>query len=102
MTLFPPIPSPRTEHKRPEKAMRSTITVMLISLTAAPAMSAEPEPLLPKVRAAVQPEIDQHRAEHQAATMQELAKADSVPALFKPPLRQKAVTDPWGALTELE
>src|SRR5204863_9969941 len=27
---------------------------------------------------------------------------DSVAALFKPPLRQKAIKDPWGALTELE
>src|SRR5206468_168695 len=32
----------------------------------------------------------------------ELAQADGVKALFKPPLRQRAVTDAWGALIELE
>jgi hypothetical protein len=71
-------------------------------LTALSVWAAPPEPVVPKVRAAVQPEIDQHLGDAQKATFLDLAKADSVKALFKPALRQKAVTDPWGALTGLE
>lgn len=81
--------------------MRSLLALAFL-LTTAPMWSAEPEPLVPKVRAAVQPDVDQHRPDAQKATLEMLAAADSIPALFKPPLRQRAVKDPWGALTELE
>jgi hypothetical protein len=63
---------------------------------------AAPQPLVPKVREVVQPEIERHLADAEKATQAELAKADSIRALFKPALRQRAVKDHWGALTELE
>src|SRR5204863_7364811 len=82
--------------------MRLLLALFIICLPVACATTAEPEPLVPKVRAAVQPEIDKHLGDAQKAALAELARADTVKALFKPPLRQQAVKDPWGALTELE
>jgi hypothetical protein len=71
-------------------------------LLSVPAAAAPPEAVVPKVRAAVQPEIDTHLGDAQKAAFAELAKADSINALFKSALRQKAVADPWGALADLE
>lgn len=82
--------------------MRTLSTLAAVALTALAVQAAGPEPLVPKVRDAVQPEIDRHLADAQKATLEELAKADGVKARFKPPLRQRAVKDPWGGLAELE
>lgn len=71
-------------------------------LTSLSAAAAPPEAIVPKVRTAVQPEIDRQLVDAQKAAFAELAKADTIDARFKPPLRQKAIADPWGALTELE
>ena len=81
--------------------MRTAVAVLLLSVAGARAADL-PEPLVPKTRDAVQPEIDKHLADAQKATLAELAKADAVKANFKLPLRQKAVKDPWGALADLE
>src|SRR5215203_2610315 len=79
--------------------MRAAILLLIVASTL---RAAGPGPLVPKVRDAVQPEIDRHLADAQKATFQELATADKVKALFKPALRQRAVTDPWAALADLE
>lgn len=79
--------------------MRPAAVLLLI---ASVLRAAGPDPLVPKVRDAVQPEIDRHLADAREATLQELATADQVQALFKPALRQRAVTDPWVALVDLE
>lgn len=80
--------------------MRMTVAVVLLAV--ADARAAGPEPLVPAVKAAVQPEMDRHLADAQKAAFAELAQADGVKAYAKPPLRQRAVRDPWGALAELE
>ena len=79
--------------------MRPAAVLLLIVFTL---QAAGPEPLVPKVRDGVQPEIDRHLADAQKATFQELVTADKVKTLFKPALRQRAVTDPWAALVDLE
>jgi hypothetical protein len=78
--------------------------MMLITLISILAQSppTEPSPILPKVRAAVQPEIDRQLAGVLPATFQELAIADTITAHFKTSLWQRAVKDQWGALTEVE
>lgn len=82
--------------------MRALSSLAVVALTTLAVRAAGPEPLVPKVREAVQPEIDRHLADAQKAAFEELAKADNVKARFKPALRQRAVKDPWGALAELE
>jgi hypothetical protein len=82
--------------------MRSLFSLAAVFFAALALRAAGPEPLVPRVRDAVVPEIDRHLADAQKATLAELAKADAVKARFKPPLRQRAVKDPWGALVELE
>jgi hypothetical protein len=62
----------------------------------------EPGLIVPKLRDHVQPEIDRRLANAQKEIFKKLADADTVAALYKPALRQRAVKDPWGALTELE
>lgn len=62
----------------------------------------DPEALLPKIRAEVQPEIDRGLGPAQRETFQELAIADTITAHFKTSLWQRAVKDPWGALSETE
>lgn len=81
--------------------MRAAALCVLL-LAAVSLRAAEPAPIVPKVRDAVQPEIDRHLADAQKAALAELALADGVKARFKPPLRQKAVKEPWAALAELE
>lgn len=82
--------------------MRSLTAAWLFLWFTLPAWAQDPTPLVPRLRELVQPEIDRHLAEAQKQTFAKLANADNVAALFKPPLRQRAVRDPWGALTELE
>jgi hypothetical protein len=73
-----------------------------VNFSASPLPAAEQERLVPKVRAAVQPEIDGQLREAQKSTFQELAIADTITAHFKSPQWQKAVKDPWGASIQLE
>lgn len=82
--------------------MRSAAALGLVALRAAAVVAADPPPLVPAVRDAVQPEIDRHLPDAQKATLAELALADTVPAKYKPALRQRAVRVPWAALAELE
>ena len=82
--------------------MRAVLSTVAILASVVVARAAGPEPLVPKVREAVRPEIDRHLGDAQKAAMAELALADGVKAYAKPPLRQRAVADPWGALAELE
>ncbi|MBX9584333.1 MAG: hypothetical protein K2X87_28875 [Gemmataceae bacterium] len=82
--------------------MRPLLAPAVVVLSAVALRAAGPEPLVPKVREAVQPEIDRHLADAQKAALAELALADGVKAYAKPPLRQRAVKEPWGALAELE
>ena len=74
----------------------------LLLLIVSALRAAGPEPLVPRVRDGVQPEIDRHLVDAQKVTFQELAAADKIKALFKPALRQRAVADPWAALVDLE
>ncbi|HUR52625.1 MAG TPA: hypothetical protein VMZ71_00710, partial [Gemmataceae bacterium] len=60
------------------------------------------DPLVPAVRDAVEPEIVKHVPEARKAALADLALADTIPARFKPALRQQAVKDPWAALAALE
>src|SRR5687768_1992549 len=83
-------------------SMRSTAALFLVLLIATTLRAAGPEPLVPKVRAAVQPEIDRHLVDAQKDTLRELGSADRIKAHFKSALRQRAVTDPWAALADLE
>ena len=76
------------------------IAFLLLATSTLPA--AGPDPLVPRIRDAVQPEIDRHLGDARKVTFQELATADQIKALFKPTLRQRAVTDPWAALVDLE
>jgi hypothetical protein len=82
--------------------MRLAIALTLILVGGPSSRAAGPDPLVPRVRDAVQPEIDRHLADAQKETLRELARADEIRALFKPALRQRAVTDPWAALADLE
>ncbi len=82
--------------------MHSFMPLMLLFLTALALSASEPEPLVPKCRDKVQPEVERRLIEAQKNTFKELAVADTVKARFKPPLRQQGVKDPWAALTELE
>lgn len=66
------------------------------------AAAAAAEPLTPKVRDAVQPEIDRHLGDAQKVALKDLAEADAVKARFKLPLRQRAVKEPWAALAAVE
>jgi hypothetical protein len=61
-----------------------------------------PGPLVGKVKAEVQPDIDRYLAEAHARTLKELEKGKDFPALFKVPARVKAITDPWGGLADVE
>jgi hypothetical protein len=62
----------------------------------------QPEPVVPLVGRAVQPEIDRHLADQQELTRKELARGAQVPASFKLPVCAKALSDPWGGTAELE
>jgi len=75
--------------------------IFLFSLPKA-SEATETRPVVPIVRAAVQPEIDRALSTAQKETFQELAVADTIKAHFKSSLWQRAVRDPWGALGETE
>ncbi|MBI3410025.1 MAG: hypothetical protein HY040_16920 [Planctomycetes bacterium] len=63
---------------------------------------ARPSPVVPIVAKDVQPLITEHLAEAEKATLEALKKGETMPALGKFKLREKAFTDPWGALGEVE
>jgi len=83
-------------------SVRNRICLIFVFLVNSQVFGGPPEPLVPKVREAVQPEMDRHLAEPQKATLTDLAKGELIPAHFKPPLRTRALKDPWGALIETE
>jgi hypothetical protein len=62
-----------------------------------------PAPVVPGVQRDVQAEIDRHLRDEQSAVLKTLrARAQAYPALFKTPLVQKGLGDPWGGMVELE
>jgi len=50
----------------------------------------------------VQPEIDRQLAAEQKIVMQELALGERYPAMFKTPVRVKAVRAPWAGMADIE
>jgi hypothetical protein len=80
--------------------MRSS-TILYVSVLVFSATAEEPT-LVPKVRAALQPEIDDRLADFQKATAKELLVGESVAAHFKPRLWRQSFGDPWNGMTELE
>lgn len=57
---------------------------------------------MPLAAKEVQPLITEHLAGAQQAMLEALKKGEQIPALSKLKLREKAFTDPWAALRELE
>src|SRR5262245_16650201 len=85
--------------------MRVAFVVGLLlggSIQAGEPIRRRPDPVVPRTRDLVQPEITRHLAAAGRATFAQLAEANNIPARFKTPLRQKAVADPWGAMAGLE
>jgi len=60
------------------------------------------EPVVPAVKAAVQPKIDKHLAGPQTKVTAELKLGARMPAMFKLPVRVKGVSQPWAAMADLE
>src|SRR5262245_53842918 len=61
-----------------------------------------PSPLVPAAKAEVQPLIAKHLAPAEATALQQLRGGDQYPALFRTPVRTKALADPWGGMADLE
>src|SRR5262245_44730208 len=59
-------------------------------------------PVVPQVAKEVQPLITEHLATAEKITLEALKKGETMPALGKFKVREKAFTDPWGALGDLE
>jgi hypothetical protein len=96
------------------RLFRWTVTGLAVAVLALPGGRADrgdrpagdagkrPAPLVGKVKAEVQPDIDRYLADAQARTLKELEKGKDFPALFKVPARVKAITDPWGGMADVE
>ena len=76
--------------------------LLLASLVAFAHAGQSPSPVVPAVKARVQPEIDRHLAAEQPKVMKELALGKRYPAMLKTPVRTKAAADPWGGMADLE
>src|SRR5262245_49658910 len=83
----------------------------LLSLQRGPAEEEErPRPpatlrelaVVPRVQKEIQPFLEKEAKEQLAAVMRQLEIPARVPALFKTPVCQKGLADPWTGLTELE
>jgi hypothetical protein len=60
------------------------------------------DPVVGTVRREVQPLIDKYAGGYQKKVLDELALGNRFPAHLKTPVRVKSITDPWGALADLE
>jgi hypothetical protein len=82
----------------------ATAAPVMLSASGAenPEAPAQPQAVVSAVQKEVQPLIDVHLADAQAKTMKELTRGGSVAARFKHPARVKSMTDPWGALADME
>src|SRR5262249_47548538 len=61
-----------------------------------------PSAVVPPLKDVLQPLLDKEAKEQQARTLQELQKAEKIPAHHKLPVCRKGLSEPWTGLSELE
>src|SRR5262249_56937950 len=61
-----------------------------------------PSAVVPPLKDVLQPLLDKEAKEQQTRTLQELQKAEKIPAHHKLPVCRKGLSEPWTGLSELE
>jgi len=81
---------------------RVVVVAVVLVFTVGTAAEEPPAAVVPVVRDAVQPHVDEHLADRQKEVLARLAGAKRYPALLKLPVRVRVCEDPWKGLAALE